>query len=69
MQTKHQKFLRIINQLNFHHMGLRKEITSVIKKEIIAMILAGGQGSRLKQLTKMTAKPAVPFELRVYCFW
>ena len=25
------------------------------------MILAGGQGSRLKQLTKMTAKPAVPF--------
>jgi len=33
----------------------------VIKKEMIAMILAGGQGSRLKQLTKMTAKPAVPF--------
>lgn len=33
----------------------------MIKKEIIAMILAGGQGSRLKQLTKMIAKPAVPF--------
>jgi len=33
----------------------------MIKKEMIAMILAGGQGSRLKQLTKMTAKPAVPF--------
>ncbi len=32
-----------------------------MKKEMIAMILAGGQGSRLKQLTKMTAKPAVPF--------
>lgn len=31
------------------------------KKEMVAMILAGGQGSRLKQLTKMTAKPAVPF--------
>ncbi|MCB2294964.1 glucose-1-phosphate adenylyltransferase [Clostridium algoriphilum] len=31
------------------------------KKEMIAMILAGGQGSRLKQLTKTTAKPAVPF--------
>jgi len=31
------------------------------KKEMIAMILAGGQGSRLKQLTKMIAKPAVPF--------
>jgi len=33
----------------------------MIKKEMIAMILAGGQGSRLKQLTKTTAKPAVPF--------
>ena len=32
-----------------------------MKKEMIAMILAGGQGSRLKQLTKMIAKPAVPF--------
>jgi len=28
---------------------------------MIAMILAGGQGSRLKQLTKFTAKPAVHF--------
>jgi glucose-1-phosphate adenylyltransferase len=33
----------------------------MVKKEVIAMILAGGQGSRLKQLTKMIAKPAVPF--------
>ncbi|HEY8890045.1 MAG TPA: glucose-1-phosphate adenylyltransferase [Clostridium sp.] len=33
----------------------------MIKKEMIAMILAGGQGSRLKQLTKTIAKPAVPF--------
>jgi len=31
------------------------------KKEVIAMILAGGQGSRLKQLTKSNAKPAVEF--------
>lgn len=31
------------------------------KKEIIAMILAGGQGSRLGILTKNIAKPAVPF--------
>ncbi|WP_055666246.1 glucose-1-phosphate adenylyltransferase [Desnuesiella massiliensis] len=31
------------------------------KKEIIAMILAGGQGSRLGVLTKKIAKPAVPF--------
>lgn len=31
------------------------------KKECIAMLLAGGQGSRLYDLTKMTAKPAVTF--------
>ena len=31
------------------------------KKEIIAMILAGGQGTRLGVLTKNLAKPAVPF--------
>ena len=31
------------------------------KKECIAMILAGGQGSRLMVLTENTAKPAVPF--------
>ncbi|MGF6907678.1 glucose-1-phosphate adenylyltransferase [Fusobacterium sp. PH5-44] len=31
------------------------------KKEIIAMILAGGQGSRLKELTDNVAKPAVSF--------
>lgn len=31
------------------------------KNEIVAMILAGGQGSRLGILTKKLAKPAVPF--------
>lgn len=34
---------------------------SVIKKEMIAMLLAGGQGSRLGVLTKKVAKPAVAF--------
>jgi glucose-1-phosphate adenylyltransferase len=33
----------------------------MIKKEMIAMILAGGQGTRLGILTKKIAKPAVPF--------
>ena len=31
------------------------------KKRCIAMLLAGGQGSRLGLLTKVVAKPAVPF--------
>lgn len=33
----------------------------MIKKEMIAMLLAGGQGSRLGVLTKKVAKPAVSF--------
>lgn len=32
-----------------------------IKKECVAMLLAGGQGSRLYALTKDMAKPAVPY--------
>ena len=31
------------------------------KQEVVAMLLAGGQGSRLYALTKKLAKPAVPF--------
>ncbi|MCL2853264.1 MAG: glucose-1-phosphate adenylyltransferase [Defluviitaleaceae bacterium] len=33
----------------------------MLKKEILAMLLAGGQGSRLGVLTATKAKPAVPF--------
>ena len=31
------------------------------KQEVVAMLLAGGRGSRLYSLTKNVAKPAVPF--------
>ena len=33
----------------------------MIQKNMVAMILAGGQGSRLGAMTKKVAKPAVPF--------
>ena len=33
----------------------------MVKKEMIAMLLAGGQGSRLGVLTSKVAKPAVSF--------
>ena len=33
---------------------------TIMAKEMIAMILAGGQGSRLYALTQKLAKPAVP---------
>ncbi len=38
-----------------------KELEKKMKKECIAMLLAGGQGSRLYVLTGEMAKPAVPF--------
>lgn len=34
---------------------------SLLTKDTLALILAGGRGSRLKQLTTWRAKPAVPF--------
>ena len=36
-------------------------MSAISKKESIAMLLAGGQGSRLGTLTDTVAKPAVPF--------
>ena len=33
----------------------------ITKKECVAMLLAGGQGSRLFALTQKKAKPAVPY--------
>lgn len=47
----------------FHNKGYKKLTRGdyVIKKEMIAMLLAGGQGSRLGVLTADVAKPAVSF--------
>ena len=33
----------------------------MIHKNMVALILAGGQGSRLGAMTRKVAKPAVPF--------
>ena len=52
------------NAINHPSEGQRKLTTrgdNVIKKEMIAMLLAGGQGSRLGVLTSKVAKPAVAF--------
>ena len=56
---------------------MRGDVEVVSKKEIVAMILAGGQGSRLGVLTKKLAKPAVPYggkyrkdsEAVISCIW
>ncbi len=39
----------------------RGEKVKMVKKKCVAMLLAGGKGSRLSSLTKNLAKPAVPF--------
>lgn len=37
------------------------QLVNNLSKNTLALVLAGGEGSRLKQLTKWRAKPAVPF--------
>ena len=54
---KKQKFNLIFKI--YYKRGVLKMLSR--RKECIAMLLAGGQGSRLKVLTEQTAKPAVPF--------
>ena len=45
----------------YMHYNEREILDMFKKKECVAMLLAGGQGSRLYALTKKVAKPAVSF--------
>lgn len=59
---------------HFEHCPIKSEtnprFVSVITRNTYAVILAGGRGSRLQQLTDWRAKPAVPFggKLRIIDF-
>ncbi|MCK9466493.1 MAG: sugar phosphate nucleotidyltransferase, partial [Thiopseudomonas sp.] len=39
----------------------KNKTTAEILRKTLALVLAGGEGSRLKDLTQWRAKPAVPF--------
>ena len=55
MQYKHELLIFINKTIKMQSGG------KAMAKEIVAMLLAGGQGSRLYALTQNLAKPAVPF--------
>ena len=57
------KFIHLSTNLcyNIKHKKILQRGDNVIKKEMIAMLLAGGQGIRLGVLTQKVAKPAVSF--------
>ena len=57
------KFIHLSTNLcyNIKHKKILQRGDNVIKKEMIAMLLAGGQGSRLGVLTQKVAKPAGSF--------
>ena len=57
------KFIHLSTNLcyNIKHKKILQRGDNVIKKEMITMLLAGGQGSRLGVLTQKVAKPAVSF--------
>lgn len=60
--------------LHFDYCPIKREVNprfvSVLTRNTYAVVLAGGRGSRLHQLTDWRAKPAVPFggKLRIIDF-
>ena len=65
-QDRQGLFLKADRKYTVHSYSYCKSLDTtrgdcMIKKEMIAMLLAGGQGSRLGVLTEKVAKPAVAF--------
>lgn len=58
------RYFKIISVTVRDNYDGKQGVIDLAGNEIIAMILAGGQGSRLGVLTKHLAKPAVPFGSR-----
>lgn len=56
-----EKGLLALFFIHIHNKNMKEVRAMAKKKECIAMLLAGGQGSRLGALTKNVAKPAVSF--------
>ncbi|PKN84524.1 MAG: hypothetical protein CVU51_10410, partial [Deltaproteobacteria bacterium HGW-Deltaproteobacteria-1] len=44
-----------------HYNYVETKIATEVTRRTLVLILAGGEGSRLGELTKWRAKPAVPF--------
>ena len=56
-----EKYSQNLNNVVYLFYNINNRGDNMIKKEMIAMLLAGGQGSRLGVLTANVAKPAVAF--------
>ena len=52
---------RLAKGLSAKGMKPKREFRAGLMKDVVAVVLAGGKGSRLEPLTRDRAKPAVPF--------
>ena len=57
----HTRYQNQVNWGNAMNSGRTPRFVSRLTRDTLALILAGGRGSRLRQLTLWRAKPAVPF--------